>query len=371
MNRSRNLFLFVCIILLTTLACGPSAATPTTEPEEEIPPTPTNTIVPQGEPPTLTSPPGEEPSQPPPPDSTATTETILPTATTASLPTATSVPTDTPCEPDSEFMADITIEDGTLMSPGSTQTKTWRLRNDGTCTWNSNYTWEQINASGNALTGPTISIPGNVPPGGTIEISVPVTLSGSANLGDRFLARYQMRSPSGELFGTRPWALVFASNGTGVCTPPLNGQNHYINQSHGYCFVYDDQYTLNIDGNHVWVNYIPTGQGQPLGSIVGIDLIANTIGKTLQQWSGEMIAAWQDPNNPATTTNITVGGVAAIQTDDIPGMTAHRNVFLIRSNSGFHIIVMPVDPGLPDQSATEIALEIWELFQDSFAWFVP
>ena len=32
-----------------------------------------------------------------------------------------------------------TIPDGTIMQPGETFQKTWRLKNNGTCTWNSSY----------------------------------------------------------------------------------------------------------------------------------------------------------------------------------------------------------------------------------------
>ena len=32
-----------------------------------------------------------------------------------------------------QFIADVTVRDGTIMSPGQTFTKTWRLKNVGTC----------------------------------------------------------------------------------------------------------------------------------------------------------------------------------------------------------------------------------------------
>ena len=36
------------------------------------------------------------------------------------------------------FVADVTIADGSYIAPGSTFTKTWRIRNNGTTTWNTN-----------------------------------------------------------------------------------------------------------------------------------------------------------------------------------------------------------------------------------------
>ena len=37
-----------------------------------------------------------------------------------------------------QFVSDVSVSDGTLMLPGTTFTKTWRLRNIGTCTWGTN-----------------------------------------------------------------------------------------------------------------------------------------------------------------------------------------------------------------------------------------
>jgi hypothetical protein len=38
------------------------------------------------------------------------------------------------------FVKDVTIPDGTNMTPGQSFTKTWEIKNNGTCTWNENYT---------------------------------------------------------------------------------------------------------------------------------------------------------------------------------------------------------------------------------------
>src|SRR5512143_426233 len=38
-----------------------------------------------------------------------------------------------------QFVADVTIPDGTQIQPGATFTKTWRLKNIGYCTWTTAY----------------------------------------------------------------------------------------------------------------------------------------------------------------------------------------------------------------------------------------
>lgn len=79
---------------------------------------------------------------------TAPTATpVLPTATETPLPTATPwltatsapLPTATPRPCNRAAFISETVPDGTSYNSGQTFTKSWRLRNDGTCTWNPEY----------------------------------------------------------------------------------------------------------------------------------------------------------------------------------------------------------------------------------------
>ena len=62
------------------------------------------------------------------------------TNTSVSFPTL-AVPTVTRIVPPTatcdlaQFVRDVTVPDGTTFLPGATFTKTWRLKNAGTCTW--------------------------------------------------------------------------------------------------------------------------------------------------------------------------------------------------------------------------------------------
>jgi hypothetical protein len=79
------------------------------------------------------------------------------------------VPT-TSCDT-AQFITDVTIPDGTAFSGGATFTKTWRLKNIGTCTWSSSYAL--VFVSGTSM-GSASSVPlsGTVAPGGSIDVSV-------------------------------------------------------------------------------------------------------------------------------------------------------------------------------------------------------
>jgi len=43
------------------------------------------------------------------------------------------------CEDQLTFITDLTIPDGTIVSPDSTLDKRWEVENSGSCNWNGNY----------------------------------------------------------------------------------------------------------------------------------------------------------------------------------------------------------------------------------------
>jgi hypothetical protein len=64
-----------------------------------------------------------------------------------------------------------TIPDGTKFNAGESFTKSWRLKNTGTCTWNSNY--KLVFVDGNQMSGPnSVKLNGYVKPGESVDILV-------------------------------------------------------------------------------------------------------------------------------------------------------------------------------------------------------
>jgi hypothetical protein len=98
-----------------------------------------------------------------------------PTAAPTSIPTAT--PANTSCTDSAKFVADMTIPDNTVVASNTPFTKTWRLKNTGSCTWDSSYLVSQI--SGTYMTqspGYWIVQQGQtVAPGESVDISVGMT----------------------------------------------------------------------------------------------------------------------------------------------------------------------------------------------------
>lgn len=112
---------------------------------------------------------------------------------TAALPTAILSVSATPVCDQARFVKDVSIPDGTIFAPGASFTKTWRLTNDGTCTW-SGYTL--VFDSGDAMSGTSpISIP-TVGSGSEIDLSV--TLTAPTTVGS-YKGYWRIRSASGVL----------------------------------------------------------------------------------------------------------------------------------------------------------------------------
>jgi hypothetical protein len=117
--------------------------------------------------------------------------TVAPTSTPTLVPTAA-----TPC--DRITFVSETIPDGTDFAPGTVFTKTWTLKNAGSCTWNSDY--DVVFVSGNAMNAPAASVLTNgvVPPGDTVKISM--ELKAPATIGT-YQAEFRLRNANGVLFG--------------------------------------------------------------------------------------------------------------------------------------------------------------------------
>ena len=96
-----------------------------------------------------------------------------------------------------QFVTDVTVPDGTKYDPGAAFTKTWRLRNIGTCTWTKSYS--MVYDSGEKM-GTTLSVPftADVPPGGTIDLSVNMTAPTTSG---HYIGYWKFKNASGGVFG--------------------------------------------------------------------------------------------------------------------------------------------------------------------------
>jgi len=100
------------------------------------------------------------------------------------------------------FVADVTIPDNMVAAPGTSFVKTWRIRNDGTCTWGPGQTVDAIEWVGGTTMGATrVPLTTTVRRGQSTDISV--TLHAPA-LAGTYLSEWKFRRTNGILFGLGP-----------------------------------------------------------------------------------------------------------------------------------------------------------------------
>lgn len=132
------------------------------------------------------------------PTASNTPAPVTPTSTTsAATATATTAPVSNCNQASPGSPIDVTIPDDTEMAPGQAFTKTWRLVNAGTCTWNSDY--QAVFFSGDQMSAPSsVPLEGSVAPGETVDISVDMAAPAEAGT---FQGNWKLRNASGQLFG--------------------------------------------------------------------------------------------------------------------------------------------------------------------------
>jgi len=126
--------------------------------------------------PTLTRAPSATPSPSPtptPPDTATPTRTATPTQTSTPTKTSTPTATATPVVPKAQFIADVTIPDGTVMQPGYKFTKTWRVKNVGAVAWGEKTAVKF--ERGTQMGGKSPTAVRNAKSGETVDISVDMT----------------------------------------------------------------------------------------------------------------------------------------------------------------------------------------------------
>ncbi|MFZ5820131.1 MAG: NBR1-Ig-like domain-containing protein [Chloroflexota bacterium] len=152
--------------------------------------------------------------------------TFTPTVTgTPPTPTPTSTaPTKTATVPPSscdkvQFISDVTVPDGTTFAPGTAFTKTWRLKNVGSCTWTTSY--QLVFYSGEKMGGPdALAFPQSVAPGQTVDITVNLV---APNTAGTYRGNWMFKNASGALFGigsqaNKPWWVEIKVSGTAAAT---------------------------------------------------------------------------------------------------------------------------------------------------------
>ncbi len=159
--------------LIDTAAASLAATT-------EIAATPevTQTLAPASPQPSLTLAPTPIPSQ-----AAEVVDTPLPTPTVD-------------CQADLRFISDVTVPDGTAVSPGQVIDKRWQVKNTGTCNWDERYRLQLV--AGQELGAPKAQA--LVPALSGVKAIIRIVFTAPPDLGT-YRSAWQAFDPQGEPFG--------------------------------------------------------------------------------------------------------------------------------------------------------------------------
>jgi hypothetical protein len=200
--------------------------------------------------PTPTTAPSDTPS---PTHTPSPTNTIVPTNTQAVSSGGGGVST---C--DSAGWVDETIPDGSSYAPGQAFTKTWTLRNDGTCTWTNGY--KLIFSTGDAMGAPASKAltASDVAPGQSLTVSVDLTAPTTAGT---YRGNFKLQNASGVSFGLQGvgvfWVEIKVTGGTvgptitpggPTLTPTSGAPSAYASSS---ALSFSQTQSINLDNGNV------------------------------------------------------------------------------------------------------------------------
>jgi hypothetical protein len=165
----------------------------------------------------------------------------LPTLAPANLPTLTSIP----CN-QAAFEKDVTYPDNTPVLVNQAFTKTWRLKNTGSCTWTSGY--QLVFDSGDPMGGPPSQAltTGNVAPNQIVDISVNLVAPSTPGT---YRGSWRIREPGGTLFGLSAGAFWVQINA--VASAPDLPDWPVLSQGDTGPEVYALQYLLRLHGQTI------------------------------------------------------------------------------------------------------------------------
>jgi hypothetical protein len=100
-------------------------------------------------------------------------------------------------------VSDVTVPDDTEFPPGASFTKTWRMRNTGTCAWDADT--RLVFSSGDQMNGPDSVLVGAVAPGSTTDVSASMDAPSTPGT---YEGHWQLQAGDGTRFGAIPYVRI-------------------------------------------------------------------------------------------------------------------------------------------------------------------
>jgi hypothetical protein len=155
------------------------------------------------------------------PPTTMPTQTAAPTLGAQVTPAISSIPNTGSGTPgttggaqvcnNAVYVSDVTVPDGTVMTPGQNFVKTWTVKNAGTCPWTTAY--KLVFVSGEAMGGISTPLTATVAAGQNGNASVALV---APSLGGAYTGSWRLQDASGTYFGDVITVVITVSGGAGA-----------------------------------------------------------------------------------------------------------------------------------------------------------
>ena len=111
------------------------------------------------------------------------------------------------------FVSDVNFPDNTAVTPGQSFTKTWKVKNSGTCAWDAGFKFAFT--AGNAMNGTAYTVPASVAVGAVVDISIAMTAPTTAG---KVQSNWRMSTAGGQFFGNEVYVIVVVGGSTVTAT---------------------------------------------------------------------------------------------------------------------------------------------------------
>ena len=182
------------------------------------------------------------------------------------------------------YVADLSYDDQNmtnppLLQPGQSFTKSWRIRNTGTCNWDPTFFLRYVrgNVPAAQMNGQPVPVPAVIVPGATVDMSVNLIAPSAPGTYQGF---WQMSAPNGTFFGQTIWVgiTVPGAQPTQVSKPFIQGftatpVNILTGQCSQLAWVVTgsiNRVNLQRNGSGLWSNIPFTGNYSDCLAVAGI-----------------------------------------------------------------------------------------------------
>lgn len=154
-----------------------------------------------------------------------------------------------------EYVADLSVPDGTIIAPGATFWKRWSVKNTGSCSWNSTYKF--VFMDGDILGGAYVyNFPTVAAPDQTVEI--PIQLYAPQANGS-YAGYWKIQAPDKTIFGVGQYDMPLSVKIVVGSGTPENNKTQTVYDVTNVSYTVERRCTAANTFWHIWANLTSNG----------------------------------------------------------------------------------------------------------------